>query len=120
MFYIFVISMVALLALGIWLMKRTSYDFLGFVIAFGCGSVLFLIVIFGPITYFEYKSEINQYYVTKQDLEDRHETYTELENAALTQKVIELNRRIAEIKYWKENTSNPFIPKEVMELEYLK
>lgn len=121
MFYVVLFLLVALFIVSIIVaIKSNIFDFVGVTVSIICGLILGVGLLAWFSSYYGYKDQISQYYITKQDLENRHEKFTELENAALTQKIIELNRGLASAKYWNQTFFDPFVPDEVMDLEYLK
>lgn len=93
----------------------------GSLLAMASGTILIIMLLAWPISHFGYKSQIQQYHVTKQSIErSRKNELSELERAALTNKIIELNRGLADAKYWKGTIMGIYIPDEIMELDYLE
>jgi hypothetical protein len=97
------------------------YCYIG-VTATGFGGVaLFIQLMCWPAYYYNDISSIQQYHAAKQTIAQARTTNTsELERAALTTKIIEVNSWLANAKYWNDSIFDIYIPDEVEELEPLK
>ncbi len=86
------------------------------------GTVLFLLAILGPYSYYSSLAEVERYHALKDTIElSRTAEISDYERATLTQKVAEYNADIASVKYWNENVLfDDFIADELAELEPLK
>ena len=84
---------------------------------------LFLLIVFAAVYFNPYsvRGEIAQYYAVKASIADaRVMNVTDIERAALTQKIIETNRWLAQIQFDNHNLWDMFIPDEVDNLKPLK
>ena len=84
------------------------------------GTLFLISVISIPAERMEDHATIRQYQITKETLESAREGNEKLENAALQHKVIEINQKIASIKYWNSTLFDLWHPDEVEDLEPLR
>lgn len=92
------------------------HDFEGVATAIIAGTVLLIIVLCAPIIAAKDRQAINQFKNQKEYIEN-HEVKDSVENAALTNKKIELNAWLIDTQYAKVHYSFfTFLPDEVMEL----
>lgn len=82
------------------------------------GAVVFVQFVALPISRIETKQEIEQYYVTLQTIERARENEG-IENYAMQQEVIKLNKWVKRVQFYRERFAIYF-PKEVEELEYVE
>ena len=80
---------------------------------------IIVIAIAWPVNYYSVKSDISQYHATKYTIEEARKIDS-LERAALTQKIIETNSWLANVKYWNDTIFGQAIPDEIESLEFLK
>ena len=108
------------IVLGFWLEDKNPFTMWSLVSIF-CIIALALFLVFWPVAYYGYVSNIQEYHATKASVEvSRGEEMSELERAALVHKIIEVNRWLARAQYWNQTVFDPFIPDEVMALEPIK
>jgi hypothetical protein len=85
------------------------------------GIALIIIAIAWPSNYYEYKQKIVVYQATKQTIdESRKGGISDVERAALTNKIIEINQELASAKWTKQHFFGDTIPQEYADLPYLK
>lgn len=114
-----VISFVALIV-GIILNKRYEYDSMGIIISTIGGITLVLLLIIIPMFAINNKQNINTFRKQKEYIECNI-VNDPIENAALTNKKIELNTWLVNAQYEKENYSFfTLLPDEVMELTIIE
>lgn len=121
MIFIF-IALTVLLIIGIMLSRSYRYDeCLGFMLVTMSSMILIISLIILPLNYYGTKSEIVQYYITKATIDQaREQSISDIERAALTTKIVEINQWLAGVKYWNETIFDIYIPDEIMGLEPLK
>ena len=79
-----------------------------------------------PINYYDTKAEIASFKATQSTVDNARDfkdidNQNALENAALTQKVIEMNQWLAKTQYYKKSTCwSLWIPGEVLELKPIR
>jgi hypothetical protein len=84
-------------------------------------AILLLHMLFWPFLYLSSKNDVVIYQVTKKTIENsRNSNPSELERAALTNKIIEINQYLASAKYWNKTILGCYICDEVTRLEPLK
>ena len=66
------------------------------------------------------KAWIQQYYAVEQTLSESRINISELERATLIRNTIEINKELANMKYWNGTIFDYWIPDEVMKLKPLK
>lgn len=91
------------------------------VMAFSC--VIFALMLLSLfITHISYASLPAEYKaVTMTVVESRGTGYSDLERAAITHKIVDMNRELASLKYWNDTIwLGIFIPDRVAELEFIK
>lgn len=91
------------------------------VMAFSC--VIFALILLSLfITHISYASLPAEYKaVTMTVVESRGTGYSDLERAAITHKIVDMNRELASLKYWNGSIwLGIFIPDRVAELEFIK
>lgn len=116
---IILISLIALLIIGF--ISYNYNELLSVILVFISGACLLLVMIAWPASYYETLSKINQYEVIKQTIEiSRKENISDIERAALTNKIIEMNTWIASVQYDNKHMFELFTPDAVDTLEYLK
>jgi hypothetical protein len=86
------------------------------------GICLAVLLIVWPMQYHDYKEKIAIYQATKQTIDEaRKNNVSEVERAALTTKIIEVNEILAAAKYENEHTIfKDSIPDDFANLPYLK
>lgn len=118
---ILLILSIVFIAVGIGLL-RIDWEFTGITFA-GLGAIaLATIAIIWPVNYYGSVAEVDRYHALKETIEQaRQGEVSEMERAALTQKMAEYNADLASVKYW-NNTKlfDDFIADELAELEPLK
>lgn len=99
-----------------------SYNGFAFGAALFISSVLLVVsLIMLPINYYNVKAEIQSYYALKDTIEvSRENGNSEIERAALVQKIADNNTRLANLKYWNGTILDIFIPDEIENLDPLK
>ena len=117
MFYLLLVLLVGLLVLGVVLDNTPG----GLLIAIS-GMCLFFVILIWSVTYVGVKSFINaKYPAMVETIENsRTEEMSEIERAALTNEMLEINSQIASWQYWNNTILDPFYPDEVMRLKLLK
>lgn len=120
MLTLLIISIVVLV-IGVILLHTESLDTLGF-IATLVGVIAVIVIPLGwVINISSYNSNIQQYNAIKETIKiAREESISDIERAALTTKIIEVNEYLASAKYWNNTMFGDNIPDEFAELEYLK
>jgi membrane protein implicated in regulation of membrane protease activity len=82
---------------------------------------LITLCIMWPVSYYSMKQDIAVYQTTKQTIEDaRKNGASDIERAALTTKIIEINESLARAKYQNHTWLDLTIPDEYAALPYLK
>ena len=118
---ILAIIMTVLLIAGIIVHNKTCAEMTGALMVATGGMVLAIIILIWPASYYTTKSEIQEYYSTKQTIEDaRTKNIDSIERAALTQKIIDTNNWLATQKFWNKTIFDDVIPDEIEQLEPLK
>lgn len=106
---------------GVYLMSKTRFDGIGFVLTIISGAILTLALILLPASYYSTKSDIQEYYSIKQTInEARQNNISEVERAALTQKIVEVNQWLTSTKYWNNSIFDIYYPDEIEDLKPLK
>jgi uncharacterized membrane protein len=117
---IIILVLVAIIFAGILWARMSYYSEGGAIIAFIAGILLLMVLIILPIEYHSTMSAIDKYNATELTIENARENGVDIENAALQQKIIDINQWLAGKKYWNETMFDIFIPDEVMDLEPLR
>ncbi len=120
---IFVILCIFLAISIVLKIKYSEFSTLGTIgilgiILFGMGFLFFSILL--PTQYYTKLSKIQQYYALEKTLETARQRGNDFENAALQQKIIEMNQWLAGSQYWNEGIWEIFIPDKVMDLKPLQ
>jgi len=111
---------IILLLFGIISVKRKWYDAIPFFsIAFG-GIGLAICLILLPANRYRVLGQIAQYNATKETICNARAKGINIENAALQLKIIEINRELANVKYYNTTIFKLWIPNEVDDLEFIK
>ncbi len=117
------LSLIALIILGYVVLKHTDYgdllEFLSMALIVAASFIFIMALIFIPLERMSTHSNIEQYYIVKQTVENARLT-DNIENAALQLKIIETNQWIINKQYWNGTVFNLWIPNEVDNLELLK
>lgn len=118
MLIVILIISAILVAIGYFITR--TYDTLGF-----CLVIIFIIVfmvtaIAWPVKYYEFISDINKFKATQQTISESRKDMDSIERATLTQKIIEQNQWLANMKYWNKTIFDQAIPDEVDKLEMLR
>lgn len=125
MIYI-IIVLIMLAILGIFINKKSedfmsNWDFFGSMTTFISIVLLVMSVLIWVVSYNSYKAEINKYNITKQTIsESRKTSISDIERAALTTKIIEINADIADARYYNNTIFGDIIPDEYANLDFLK
>ncbi|GAB6989562.1 hypothetical protein [Paenibacillus pini] len=122
---IIVLALLLILVLSVISLKRTDecsdWNFTWLIITLISSIFLIITPIVWTNNYYSYKADINKYLITKQTITDsRNSKISDIERAALTSKIIEINQYIADAKYWNDTIFGDMIPDDYAELEYLK
>lgn len=122
MFYLLLVLAVGLIVLGIVWCEKWRYEGIGVSFAFIGVVYLLVMVLVWPINYFTSKSfVVATYPALVNTIENsRMEEMGELERAALTTKILDINGDIARMQYWSQTMWKPLYYTKVMELEPLK
>jgi hypothetical protein len=95
-------------------------DLIVFIWTYSC-VLVFFIIIFWILFCTEQKSEINQFYTTRNSIERAREKGDYLEKAAIQLKIIETNQWLANKKYYNSVWFfDFFIPDEVDDIDFLR
>ena len=121
MIWILLISAV-LFAVGWWLLFKTEvFETAGVTLIVVFGSVFIMTCVVWPMKYFSSVWDYRDYMVVKQAIEDsREQNVSEVERAALLNKIIEENKKLASAKYWNNTIFKDMIYDKYAELPYLK
>lgn len=116
--------LIVLTVISILIWKNASYssdwDILGIMGVFIFGTLLVVGLIILPINYYSGLAEIERYHALKNSIEEsRKDNMSEVERAALVNKIAEYNADIASTRYWNNTVFDIFIPDELAELEDL-
>ena len=117
---IILIACGCLLLGGILVSEFTSYwgtmHDIGVIMAL-VGGILFAIALAVlPINYYESKDTLIQYQELQKTVDDaRKDNPSELERAAILDKIASANMNIKSMQYWNETSFDIFIPDEVMD-----
>jgi hypothetical protein len=85
------------------------------------GFALFAALLVWPLNYYGTKEEIAEYHAIKATMQEaRRGNTSEIERAALTNKIIETNQWVVNAQYWNKTIFDIYIPDEVEQLELLK
>lgn len=106
-----------------WKIQHDNGNFMpsGAILASGFGTGLFTILFLIFLNPYIVRSEIAEFNATKQTIADvRIAEISDIERAALTQKIIEANKWLAKTQCNNKNLVDIFIPDEIDELEPLK
>jgi UDP-N-acetylmuramoylalanine-D-glutamate ligase len=72
-----------------------------------------------PLTHLSYHGDIAAFQQTKKTINKARKNNA-LENAALTQKIVESNQWLRRNKYWNDNALDMYIPDEIDTLTYIQ
>lgn len=115
------ILMALILVVGIYLLIKDEFDGLGFGLTLVSSIFLAIYLIIWPMSYYGYMSNIQEYNAVKNTVQDARENGdSEVERAALTTKIIEVNQSLASAKYWNATIFDYAIPDEYANLDQLK
>lgn len=93
----------------------------GYITGFIAGIILFFMLILWTPLWYSNKAFKAEYEATKETIKITREIEnTALEKAALTHKIIEINRQLASKKYWNGGLLGWYIPDDVANLEPLR
>lgn len=112
--------LIGILLLGLWLQEfgNCSYGSLGDMLTFFSSTILISVLIALPLSRMVDKSFIQEYAAIKDTINSNN--FTALDRAALTQKVIDINRDIVSKKYYNSTVFDIFIVDEAANLETIK
>lgn len=100
--------------------KKSSPDWIG-VSWFISGLLVFFVCLFWVVIYTSSLSNIEVYHATKYTIENaRQNDISEMERAALTVKIIEINEVLADARFINRTFVGDVMPDALAELEYLK
>ena len=113
--------MIILIALGIlfvvgWVLVHYT-NVLGLAICVLTGIFLCIALVFFPLMYLSYKSDVAEFNSTIEALKSARKLGNVLENAALQKTIIECNQWLASTKYLKKSIFGLWIPSEVLNLK---
>lgn len=117
-----IILAIALIIICVFIevMSDTFADLGVFLCCVGVVALVTLIVT-GVLIYESTTDAVEQYYAVKQTIEDaRNSDINEIELAALTQKIVEINQTLASARAWNESVFDIFINDKLAELPPLK
>lgn len=123
------IILIAVLVIGLGVVGLMFFDdweheglhFTSMVFTFIGGGALAIMLLIAAINQLGGRGEVERYHAIKETIEiSRSENISEIERAALTKEIIEVNAHLASAKYWNENGFDIFIYDGVTELEPLK
>lgn len=108
-------SLIILLIAGLLLIKydyKSKYeiDFIGYMVSVLSGVALTILLILLITFHVTVEADMRMYNVTKQTIEEQRKVPNNLENAALTEKIIEINQIIESDRYWNETIWDIWIP----------
>lgn len=84
------------------------------------GVLLFMALLSLPLSRFGAYDFERQYFAMEQTIEEQRAQGATIESAALTIKVVEINQKIASIKFWNETMFDWYWPDRVANLKPLK
>lgn len=114
------IVLILLFIVGIFL-YRTNSNELGYCISFLSGILIVGVAIIWPVNYYSNLANVEVYNSTKNTVElSRSKEISEVERAALTTKIIEVNEYLAKAKYWNKTFFEDMVPDRLAELDYLE
>lgn len=106
---------------GIILFRKYEMEITGLSITSIAGLLLIANLIAWPTSYYSDKANILIYESMKQTIEySRSNEVSDLERASLTTKIIEINKYLANAKYWNDTIFGDLVPDDFAALEYLK
>jgi hypothetical protein len=120
MILLLIIAVLAgLVILGFRLLDES--EFWGCMVIVPASIVLVILLFIWPDNYYKTKAAVANYNAVKATVEDaRLRPKTDLERAALTQKIIDINTDLATARYWNNTIFDWYIADEYAELEPLK
>lgn len=117
-------ALVVITAIGIAIAYQDGFGFLdslGWLMLLFGGICTFVIAIAWPMSYADSKAQIYKYEAIKQTIESaRSNPLNDIERAALTQKIIDVNTDLASAKYYNNTIFGDAISDDLTNLPYLK
>jgi len=118
---IILIGLALVIVIGFLLNKYTCHEELAWALEILGAVLLAIALICLPCILAMVHGEIQEYHATKYTIEQaRQDGISELERAALTQKIIDTNAWLANCQYWNKTIVGIYVPDEVEKLKYLK
>ena len=120
---IWVILILAVLIVIGAFMSNSYNDFIevsGICLSMSCALILFVTLITLPALRFATRREIKGFEAVRVTIENAKADGINYDDAVLQTKVLECNRRIAELKYWRTTIFWIYFPEEVEDLEFIK
>jgi len=108
---------------GCWYRAYTQHNDMPFSMLFTMIIGLFLLIALGAVLFHPYsvRGEIAEYHAVENSIANARATdITDIERAALTQKIIEANKWLAKVRYDNNTLWDIYIPDEVNDLEPLR
>ena len=106
------------LIIGIIIFKYTDEELtelIGFMLIIFSAVVLFIMFGFLIINHLFVNIELTKYNTAKETIENQRLQSNSIENAALTNKILEINAEIADTRYWNSTVWDIFIPDRLVE-----
>lgn len=124
-FFICLFVLIGVAVIGYFLCKDSDYDDMRSFIGMFLMTLSLIILILLPLfTYFNHLNSrqfIEEYKVAQETIDTAREgANTAYERAALINKIVELNKELAEYKYYSKTFFGFAVTKEVHNLEYIK
>lgn len=114
------IVLILLFIVGLFLCRTDSNE-LGFCISLLSGIMIVGVAIIWSTNYYSNLANVEVYNSTKNTVEvSRNKEISEVERAALTTKIIEVNEYLAKAKYWNRTFFEDMVPDKLAELDYLE
>jgi hypothetical protein len=110
------------LGVSLFMNKRSKNDmFIWFLAEIISGLALIVFLIILPLNRIDHYDQIQKYNAIKMTIEEsRKENVSDIERAALINKIADVNKDIASTRYWNDTIFDIYIPDEAAKLEYLK
>jgi len=117
-----ILILAVLIVIGAFMVKSYNVfiEVWGAWLSMSCALILFVTLISLPARRFATRSDIKGFEAVRVTIENAKADGINYDDAVLQTKVLECNRRIAELKYWRTTIFWIYFPEEVEDLEFIK
>jgi hypothetical protein len=117
---LFLLILALCTGIGVYIFMNHCEE-LGLFMGIISGITLLVALIVIPINRASHYDEIQQYNAVKMTIEEsRKSNISDIERAAIINKIASWNAKIASLRYWNDTIFDIYIPDEATKLEYLK